>query len=201
MLGGIAFSERILYGGGIDWANQFIAVNTPWGRDVLTFNTFSDRLKGWAMLTKASTYSAFGNLFKKADEIRIISYKDTDYRHDILTSIVINTGVVGLGVFLAIVVTVLVKAHGPLLAIKNSATRWEASVALACAFTVSALSVTTGNVFSTTPINFQIWTAVGTFLVLSQSAREEAQEEETREPTSAPWRQARLPARNAPRLA
>ncbi len=165
LFSGIIFAEKLLYVG-LNKINQAIAVNTDWGREVLNVSTFSDRLKGWILLGKPSTYSPFGRLFEKGEEGRIVGQNDADFHHDIITSIVLETGVVGLLLTVGIGAFFLFKTHSYLLRIQSPARRWEASMFLACGFTVSVISITTGNIFTTVPLNFAIWTAFGSFAVL-----------------------------------
>jgi len=165
LLSGIIFAEKLLYVG-LDKINQAIATNTDWGRDVLNVSTFSDRLKGWILLGKPSTYTVFGRLFKKAEQGRIVGQNDADFHHDVITSIVLETGVVGLLLTAGTGAFLLFKTHSYLLGIQSPARRWEASMFLACGFTVSAISITTGNIFTTVPLNLAIWTAFGSFAVL-----------------------------------
>lgn len=173
LLLGITFSKKLLYGGGIEKMNQWISSDSDWGQEVLTLNTFSDRLRGWILLSESSTYSAFGNLFdQRVGKIEINS-SDADYHHDAITSIVLNTGVVGLSLFLIIGGYALFRIHKRLLSFTDHQHRREASVALACAFVTIATSLTTGNILAVVPINLQLWSIVGMFFVYSRVALNE----------------------------
>lgn len=167
---GIAYSDFLLTTG-IDKVNAAISTNTKWGREVLNVGTFSDRLRGWSRLKKASTYSFFGTRERSVVFNGKTDLTASNYNHDVINKILIETGVAGLAVFIGLLGYCLMKLHGMVQSTKDRMLRWEMSVILATVFMVVFLSLTAGSILSTNPINLLIWSSAGAFLILEKRNR------------------------------
>jgi hypothetical protein len=165
---GVIFSDSLL-NTGLDKINAAISSNTEWGREVLTVNTFSDRLRGWSRLNKASTYTLLGTRLDRTTQNGIVDVTDSSYNHDVINKILIQTGLVGLFLTTLVVTFFLSKAHRPVYIILDPRARKEASVLLAAVFMIVALSFAGGSILATNPINFLIWSIAGAFLIICRA--------------------------------
>jgi O-Antigen ligase len=166
---GITFSDYLL-NTGLDKINSAIASNTSWGKEVLTVNTFSDRLRGWSRLKKASSYSPFGMRLQSASYKGKTDVGAASYSHDVINSILIKTGVAGLLVVIVLFAFVISKCHSMLYTVQDRVMRFEASVLFAVVFMIVGLSFTAGSILATTPINLLIWAVAGAYVVICANA-------------------------------
>lgn len=164
---GVIFSNSLLQGG-LAKIDSAIQSENAWGRDVLRVGTFSDRLKGWTRLRKASTYSLLGTARASERADRVVLYTDEDYSHDAINSILKNAGVLGLLAVFAAVGTVLAALHRSVYRLKDKEQRRIACFLLATPAMVSFLSIAGGNILAVNPINLTIWTFLGTFMLAIQ---------------------------------
>ncbi len=172
---GVIFSNSLLHGG-LSKIDSAIESDSAWGREVLKVGTFSDRLKGWTRLRKASTYSLMGTAKATDRSDRVVVYTDEDYSHDAINSILKNAGVLGLlGVF-AVLGGLLTTLHRSVYRLKNPQQRRVACFLLATPAMVSFLSVAGGNILAVNPINITLWTFLGIFLVVVQTRPSEGGE-------------------------
>jgi hypothetical protein len=86
---------------GLDQINQVILGKSRWSENVMIVSTFSDRLRGWERLTRASSWSWFGTDTVLTSNVlatvtRGQDYTSDDYSHDIINRVLINFGAVGL---------------------------------------------------------------------------------------------------------
>lgn len=166
----VASSEWLL-DEGLDKINQAIAVESGWGKEVLTVSTFSDRLRGWTRLNRAESYSLFGTQKEKFSDVTAGYAVDSkDYNHDLINRILINYGVIGI---LAVAIPgmfALFILHRTVLNQQTRQLRNQAAFALALSFPMIGLSFIGGDNFNANPINIQLWTGIaGVFVCRSQS--------------------------------
>lgn len=165
-ISGVIFADYLLEEG-LDKINEAIAVDSGWGQKVLVVSTFSDRLRGWSRLSKASSYSLFGT--EGAAQGTITEYAD-NYNHDVINKILINYGVVGV---LAIAIPGLFAVsilHKTIFNQQTTQLRNNAAFALALTYPMILLSFVGGDNFNANPINIQLWTGLaGVFVCRSQS--------------------------------
>lgn len=147
---------------GLENINKMIAVDTPWGQNVLTVNTFAERLYGWERLTKPETWSLLGN--KNAIEA---SYDlNAGINHDIINKILIGYGAVGLLCAVTFVAVLFYLLHRFIFQTTDLKTRNCGAFIMACTVPIIIMSFIAGDNFSTTPTNMQIWSVFsGVFII------------------------------------
>ncbi len=129
-----------------------------WAAQVLRVSTFADRLKGWTRLTRPDSYTLFGT--KEAQTERV-NYSDDDYSHDMVNSVLINHGVIGLLACAVVLVIVVRKTHAMVFRVENT---WDRST---LAFILANLSINLlltllgGSNIQTVPINLIFATMAG----------------------------------------
>jgi hypothetical protein len=135
---------------------------------VLTVGTFSDRLRGWTRLKKASSYSIFGTQDKSFHYSGKVDLTASNYNHDVINKILIHTGVAGMLLTIGSAIFILSRIHPVIYRIRDERIRKETSVLLAASFMVVTLSFTSGSILSTNPINLLTWSIVAAFLIIGR---------------------------------
>jgi hypothetical protein len=146
---------------------QKAAGENQWGQNVLRLSTFSARIYGWQRLKDPETWSLFG---KKSRALGETAYQD-DQTHDIISGIVINTGVIGLIVFSIAFYFFARAVHGVIWESKTMAQRKNAAWILSMLMPPILLSLAGGSNFSTVPFNLQIWSIAAALFVLRREIR------------------------------
>lgn len=142
----------------VDAVLRRITGDQGWAAQVVRVSTFADRLKGWTRLTKPESYSLFGT---KQAHVEAVSFEDDDYAHDMINSVLINHGVVGLLVCGVLLVISLRKAHAMVFRLENAVDRSTLAFIMANLSINLLLTVLGGSNIHTVPINLIFVTLAG----------------------------------------
>ena len=142
----------------VDSTLRGITGDQGWAAQVLRISTFSDRLKGWSRLIKPESYSLFGT--KQASSVPL-GFDDDDFSHDMVNSILINHGVVGLIACAVVLVLTVRKAHAMVFQVENTRDRSTMAFILACLSINLLLTLLGGSNIHTVPINLIFVTFAG----------------------------------------
>jgi hypothetical protein len=164
------FNSSYLLNDGLDEINQVIVGESRWAKNVMSVSTFSDRLRGWERLTRASSWSWFGTQKVLSSDIVTNSnqpdYTSSDFSHDIINRVLINFGAVGLVVILLLASIILITLHRVIFRAKDNQVRNDGAFIIACIIPTLMLSFMGGDNFSATPINLQIWSIFAGIFVI-----------------------------------
>lgn len=156
---------------GLDKINAAIAVESGWGKQVLRVSTFSDRLRGWERLSRASSWSLFGTGENSTGADQSAKYGE-DYNHDLVNKILIGYGAVPLFAGLIFAMVMLYTLHKVTFRTTDPQLRKDGAFILGCIVPVLILSSIAGDNFTTTPINLQIWTVFAGIFILRRVIEE-----------------------------
>ncbi len=150
-----------------------LAGESEFGAQMARVATFSDRLMGFALLTKnPEVYTLFGY---GAD--RGTDGSDPFYCHDLITGLLVRRGLLGLVLALGSVALALTKAHSAVLSIRHRPHRRIAATLLALSFSFVLVSVISGSILHIFPVNVFLWFFLGLLVLVSQSAEATAEVE------------------------
>ena len=142
----------------VDSALSGITGDAGWAAQVVRVSTFSDRLKGWSRLIKPESYSLFGS--KQVNEAPV-GFDDDEFAHDMVNSILINHGVVGLLACAVVLVLTVRKAHSMVFQVENTHDRSTMAFILACLSVNLLFTFLGGSNIHTVPINLILVTFAG----------------------------------------
>jgi hypothetical protein len=127
--------------------------------------TFSDRLHGFSnLLTNPEVYTLFGH-----GRGRGTDPSDPFYAHDIVSNVLVVHGLVPLLAFAIVGGVVLTRLHRRVLSIQEQHHRLLASGFLALAFSFVAVSLVSGSVLGTFPVNALFWLCLALLTLVCQS--------------------------------
>ncbi len=133
------------------------------GEEMMKLQTFSDRLQGFAaVLTNPSAYTLFGHGLERGRDP-----SDPLYNHDLLSSILVQHGVVALVAVIVMGGVFLAWIHRNILGIKDRGRRRMAAAMAAMVISLIAISVASGSVLSVFPVNVFFWLAVAATILLA----------------------------------
>ncbi|MES2438934.1 MAG: hypothetical protein V4584_07700 [Verrucomicrobiota bacterium] len=153
---------------GIDKANAVVASDSKWGSEVLTFGTFSDRLRGWERLKRPQSWSLFGTEAELKSSISNVSISSDDYNHDMINRILMRTGAIGLGTVVILGCLLALTLHRTVWRLPNGEARSAGAFALGVTIPLLLSSAAGGDNFTATPYNLAIWSVFGGVFLLKK---------------------------------
>jgi hypothetical protein len=135
--------------------------------------TFSDRLHGFAnLVTNPDVYTFFGH-----GRGRGTDPSDPLYAHDIFSNVLVVHGVVPLLAFVIVGCVVLTRMHKRVLSLEDRHHRLLATGFVALALSFVAVSLVSGSVLGTFPVNALFWLCLALLTLVYQSDRLRTSEE------------------------
>ena len=153
---------------GIDKANAAVASNSKWGSEVLTFGTFSDRLRGWERLKRPESWSIFGTETELTSSVASIDVASGDYSHDMINRVLIRTGAMGLGAVVILGGLLALTLHRTVWRLSKGEARSAGAFALGVTIPIILSSAAGGDNFTATPYNLAIWSVFGGVFLLKR---------------------------------
>ncbi|MBB5035023.1 hypothetical protein [Prosthecobacter vanneervenii] len=142
----------------VDAVLRRITGDHGWAAQVVRVSTFADRLKGWTRLMKPESYSLFGT---KQGYVQEVTFDDDDYAHDMINSVLMNHGVVGLLACIVVMVVAVRKTHAMVFQVKDERDRSTLAFILANLTINLLLTMMGGSNIHTVPINLIFATLAG----------------------------------------
>jgi len=150
---------------GLEKINSAIETDGRLG-STLNVDTFSDRLIGWERLSKADSWTIFGDVSYAAEVSNSEIIRDEERNHDIINKILIKYGAVGVLTTLMIAVTIFYFLHRAVLKAPSLQLRKDGAFILGIMIPSLILSFVGGSNYSTTPINMETWSIfAGVFII------------------------------------
>lgn len=173
----VAFSNTILLN--LDVLQNKITETMGDGQIVTQISrvgTFSDRLHGFAnLVTNPDVYTLFGHGRGRGKDP-----SDPLYSHDIVSNVLVVHGLVPLLAFAIVGCVVLARMHKRILNLQDRHHRLLATGFLGLALSFVAISLVSGSVLGTFPVNALFWLCLALLMLVSQSDKLSISGEEPR---------------------